>query len=70
MTGRRLVYILLPGWAPYNSFNVNEDVAGLRRRPGPGHGLPLEATPICGHMGCLGTRDDMVVYQRYVNDLI
>jgi glyoxylase-like metal-dependent hydrolase (beta-lactamase superfamily II) len=64
-----LVDINLPGWAPYDSFNVNEDVPGS---------IAAAATAmtyrwkhfIGGHMGRLGTRDDMVVYQQYVSDLI
>jgi glyoxylase-like metal-dependent hydrolase (beta-lactamase superfamily II) len=64
-----LVDICLPGWAPYESFNVNEDVPGS-----------IAAADIAmayrwthfigGHMGRLGTRDDVAVYQQYVSDLI
>src|SRR5882762_2393103 len=49
-----LVDVIPPGWVPYDSFNLNEDVPGS----------------IGGHMGRLGTRDDMAVYQQYVTDLI
>ena len=64
-----LVDINLPGWAPYNSFNVNEDVAGSVAAPAQAMAYRWKHF-IGGHMGRLGTRDDMVVYQRYVNDLI
>jgi glyoxylase-like metal-dependent hydrolase (beta-lactamase superfamily II) len=64
-----LVDILLPGWAPYNSFNVNEDVGGSVAAPATAMAYPWKHF-IGGHMGRLGTRDDMVVYQQYVADLI
>ena len=64
-----LVDILLPGWAPYNSFNVNEDVAGSVAAPARAMTYRWKHF-IGGHMGRLGNRHDMVVYQRYVNDLI
>jgi glyoxylase-like metal-dependent hydrolase (beta-lactamase superfamily II) len=64
-----LVDILLPGWAPYNSFNVNEDVSGSVAAPVKAMAYPWKHF-IGGHMGRLGTRDDMAVYQRYVSDLI
>jgi glyoxylase-like metal-dependent hydrolase (beta-lactamase superfamily II) len=64
-----LVDILLPGWAPYNSFNVNEDVAGSVAAPDRAMAYRWKHF-IGGHMGRLGTREDMVVYQRYVDDLI
>ena len=64
-----LVDILLPGWAPYNSFNVNEDVPGSIAAPAKAMAYPWKHF-IGGHMGRLGTRDDMVVYQQYVSDLI
>jgi glyoxylase-like metal-dependent hydrolase (beta-lactamase superfamily II) len=64
-----LVDILLPGWAPYNSFNVNEDVAGSIAAPDTAMAYRWTHF-IGGHMGRLGTRRDMAVYQQYVNDLI
>jgi glyoxylase-like metal-dependent hydrolase (beta-lactamase superfamily II) len=64
-----LVDILLPGWAPYDSFNLNEDVPGSIAAPAQAMAYPWKHF-IGGHMGRLGTRDDMAVYQRYVDDLI
>jgi glyoxylase-like metal-dependent hydrolase (beta-lactamase superfamily II) len=64
-----LVDILLPGWAPYDSFNVNEDVPGSITAADTA-GTYRWKHFIGGHMGRLGTRDDMVVYQHYVSDLI
>jgi glyoxylase-like metal-dependent hydrolase (beta-lactamase superfamily II) len=64
-----LVDINLPGWAPYDSFNVNEDVPGSIAAADTAMAYPWTHF-IGGHMGRLGTRDDMVVYQQYVSDLI
>jgi glyoxylase-like metal-dependent hydrolase (beta-lactamase superfamily II) len=64
-----LVDILLPGWVPYNSFNLNEDVPGSIAAPAKAMAYSWKHF-IGGHMGRLGTRDDMAVYQRYVTDLI
>ncbi|MEA2384539.1 MAG: hypothetical protein QOH72_4510 [Solirubrobacteraceae bacterium] len=64
-----LVDILLPGWVPFNSFNLNEDVPGSIAAPAKAMAYPWKHF-IGGHMGRLGTRDDMAVYQQYVKDLI
>jgi len=64
-----LVDILLPGWVPYNSFNVNEDVGGSIAAADTAMTYRWKHF-IGGHMGRLGTRKDMVVYQQYVSDLI
>ena len=63
-----LVDILLPGWAPYNSFNLNEDVPGSIAVADQAMAYRWKHF-IAGHMGRLGNRDDMVVYQQYVSDL-
>jgi glyoxylase-like metal-dependent hydrolase (beta-lactamase superfamily II) len=64
-----LVDIQLPGWVPYDSFNLNEDVPGSIAAPATAMAYPWKHF-IGGHMGRLGTRGDMVVYQQYVADLI
>ena len=64
-----LVDINLPGWAPFDTFNINEDVPGSIAAPAKAMAYPWK-TFIGGHMGRLGTRGDMVVYQQYVEDLI
>jgi glyoxylase-like metal-dependent hydrolase (beta-lactamase superfamily II) len=64
-----LVDINLPGWAPYDSFNLNEDVPGSLAAPATAMAYPWKHF-IGGHMGRPGTRDDMAVYQQYVADLI
>jgi hypothetical protein len=48
---------------------VNEDVPGSIAAAATATAYPWKHF-IGGHMGRLGTRGDMVVYQRYVSDLI
>ena len=64
-----LVDINLPGWVPFDSFNLNEDVPGSIAAPDKALAYPWKHF-IGGHMGRLGTRADMTVYQQYVADLI
>jgi hypothetical protein len=64
-----LVDIVLPRWVPFDSFNLNEDVPGSITAPDTAMAYPWKHF-IGGHMGRLGTRDDMVLYQQYVADLI
>jgi glyoxylase-like metal-dependent hydrolase (beta-lactamase superfamily II) len=64
-----LVDVLLPGWVPFDTFNINEDVPGSIAAPGKALRFPWKHY-IGGHMGRLGTREDMAVHQQYVNDII
>ncbi|HEX4703937.1 MAG TPA: MBL fold metallo-hydrolase [Pseudonocardiaceae bacterium] len=64
-----LVDINLPGWVPFDSFNLNEDVPGSIAAPATALAYPWTHY-IGGHMGRLGTRDDMAVYQQYVADIV
>ncbi|MDV7217287.1 MBL fold metallo-hydrolase [Streptomyces prunicolor] len=64
-----LVDVNLPGWVPFDSFNLNEDVPGSMAAPAKAMTYPWKHF-IGGHMGRLGTRQDMVVYQQYVNDIV
>jgi glyoxylase-like metal-dependent hydrolase (beta-lactamase superfamily II) len=64
-----LVDINLPRWVPFDSFNLNEDVQGSIAAPDTAMAYPWKHF-IGGHMGRIGTRDDMVLYQQYVDDLI
>jgi glyoxylase-like metal-dependent hydrolase (beta-lactamase superfamily II) len=63
------VDVILPGWVPYDSFNLNEDVPASLAAPARVMGYPWKHF-IGGHMGRLGTRQDVVVYQQYIADLI
>jgi len=64
-----LVDVLLPGWVPFDSFNLNEDVPGSIAAPDTALAYPWKHF-IGGHMGRLGTRHDMAVYQQYIADII
>ena len=64
-----LVDINLPRWVPFDSFNLNEDVPGSIAAPDTALAYPWTHF-IGGHMGRLGTRHDMVLYQQYVTDII
>jgi glyoxylase-like metal-dependent hydrolase (beta-lactamase superfamily II) len=64
-----LVDINLPGWVPYDSFNLNEDVPGSIAAPATALAYPWKHF-VGGHIGRLGTRGDMAVYQQYVADII
>src|SRR6201995_352174 len=64
-----LVDICLPGWVPYDSFNLNEDVQGSIAAPATALTYPWKHF-IGGHMGRLGTRGDLALYQQYVDDII
>lgn len=64
-----LVDIVLPRWVPFDSFNLNEDVPASIAAPDAAMAYPWTHF-IGGHMGRLGTRDDMAVYQQYVTDIM
>jgi len=61
--------IILPGWAPFETFNLNEDVPGSIKAPEIALSYPWRHF-IGGHLGRLGTREDVTVYQRYVADIV
>ena len=64
-----LVDVNLPGWVPFNSFNLDEDVPASLAAPAKALTYPW-GHYIGGHMGRLGTRSDMVVFQEYLSDLV
>jgi glyoxylase-like metal-dependent hydrolase (beta-lactamase superfamily II) len=64
-----LVDINLPRWVPFDSFNLNEDVQGSIAAPDRAMAYPWKHF-LGGHMGRIGTRADMVLYQRYMTDII
>jgi glyoxylase-like metal-dependent hydrolase (beta-lactamase superfamily II) len=63
-----LVDIVNPGWAPVYQSNLTEDVPGYITAPATALSYPWKHF-ICGHMGRLGTRDDIVVHQQYMDDI-
>ncbi|MER5916150.1 MBL fold metallo-hydrolase [Streptomyces sp. NPDC001982] len=64
-----LVDVNLPGWVPFYDFNLNEDIPGSIAAPAKALAYPWKHY-VGGHMGRLGTREDMVVYQQYVTDIV
>jgi glyoxylase-like metal-dependent hydrolase (beta-lactamase superfamily II) len=63
-----LVDVALPGWVPFYDFNLSEDVPGAIAAPAKALSYPWKHY-IGGHLGRLGTRDDVVVHQQYVSDV-
>jgi len=64
-----LVDLVLPGWAPFDIFNLNEDVPGSIKAPEIALSYNWKHF-IGGHMGRLGNRNDVTTYQQYVADII
>jgi glyoxylase-like metal-dependent hydrolase (beta-lactamase superfamily II) len=63
------VDVILPGWVPFDIFNLNEDVPGSIEATDKALGYPWKHF-IGGHMGKLGTRSDVTLHQEYVADIV
>ena len=63
-----LVDIVNPGWAPVYQSNLTEDVQGYIEAPDTALTYPWKHF-IGGHMGRLGTRDDIALHQQYMADI-
>ena len=63
-----LVDIVNPGWAPVYQSNLTEDVQGYIQAPDTALTYPWKHL-IAGHMGRLGTRDDLALHRRYMADV-
>jgi glyoxylase-like metal-dependent hydrolase (beta-lactamase superfamily II) len=63
-----LVDIVNPGWAPVYQSNLTEDIPGYLEAPATALTYAWKHL-IGGHMGRLGTRDDVAVHQRYMADI-
>src|SRR6476661_8558805 len=63
-----LVDIVNAGWVPIYSLNLAVDVPGYIEAPATALSYPWTHL-ISGHMGRLGTRDDVALQQQYVADL-
>jgi hypothetical protein len=63
-----LVDLVLPGWVPFANLNLSEDVPASIAAPATALSYPWKHY-IGGHMGRLGTRDDLVAHQHYVTDI-
>jgi glyoxylase-like metal-dependent hydrolase (beta-lactamase superfamily II) len=63
-----LVDIVNPGWAPVYLSNLTEDIPGYVEAPATALSYPWKHF-IGGHMGRLGTRDDISLHMRYMADI-
>jgi glyoxylase-like metal-dependent hydrolase (beta-lactamase superfamily II) len=64
-----LVDIVNDGWVPIYNLNLSEDVPGYIDAPNKALELPW-TTYIGGHLGRLGTRDDIALHKAYIDDII
>jgi glyoxylase-like metal-dependent hydrolase (beta-lactamase superfamily II) len=63
-----LVDVVLPGWVPIYNVNVATDIPGFIDAPGIALTYPWRHY-IGGHLGRLGTRNDVVTHQQYFADM-
>ena len=63
-----LVDIVNSGWVPIYNLNLSEDVPGYIAAPTTALSYPWKHF-ISGHVGRLGTRDDVHLHQQYVADI-
>jgi len=63
-----LVDIVNPGWAPVCQSNLTEDLPGYIAAPNTALTYPWKHF-IGGHMGRLGTRDDVATHRQYMADI-
>jgi glyoxylase-like metal-dependent hydrolase (beta-lactamase superfamily II) len=63
-----LIDIVNPGWAPISMSNLSEDIPGYVAAPAIALDYPWKHF-IGGHVGRLGTRDDVTLHQQYMADI-
>jgi glyoxylase-like metal-dependent hydrolase (beta-lactamase superfamily II) len=63
-----LVDIVNPGWTPVCQRNLAEDIPGYIEAPATALTYPWKHF-LGGHMGRLGTRNDVALHQRYMADI-
>src|SRR2546428_4753934 len=63
-----LVDLVNPGWAPVYLANLTEDIPGYVAAHANALAYPWKHY-IGGHMGRLGTRDDVTLHQQYMADI-
>ena len=63
-----LIDIVNPGWAPISVANLSEDIPGYVAAPAIALDYPWKQF-IGGHVGRLGTRDDIALHQQYMADI-
>jgi glyoxylase-like metal-dependent hydrolase (beta-lactamase superfamily II) len=64
-----LIDIVNSGWVPIYNLNLSEDVPGYIGAPDQAMAYPWKHY-IGGHLGRLGTRDDLVLHQQYIADIV
>jgi glyoxylase-like metal-dependent hydrolase (beta-lactamase superfamily II) len=64
-----LIDIVNSGWVPIYNLNLSEDVPGYIGAPDQAMAYPWTRY-IGGHLGRLGTRDDLVLHQQYIADIV
>jgi glyoxylase-like metal-dependent hydrolase (beta-lactamase superfamily II) len=64
-----LIDIVNSGWVPIYNLNLSEDVPGYINAPDRALAYPWQHY-IGGHLGRLGTRDDLVLHQQYIADIV
>jgi len=63
-----LVDIVNPGWAPVFLANLTEDIPGYLEAPAKALAYSWKHY-IAGHLGRLGTREDIALHQQYMADI-
>ena len=63
-----LIDIVNVRWAPFGIVNLSEDIPGYVEAPAKALAYPWKHF-IGGHLGRLGTRDDVTLHQQYMTDL-
>jgi glyoxylase-like metal-dependent hydrolase (beta-lactamase superfamily II) len=64
-----LIDIVNSGWVPIYNVNLSEDVPGYIAAPEKALTYPWTHY-IGGHLGRLGSRDDIVLHQHYIQDIV
>ena len=64
-----LIDIVNAGWVPIYNCNLSEDIPGYIDAPGVALTYPW-STYIGGHLGRLGTREDIELHQAYISDIV
>jgi len=64
-----LIDIVNVRWAPFGIVNLSEDIPGYIEAPATALSYPWKHF-IGGHLGRLGTRDDVLLHQQYMADIV
>jgi hypothetical protein len=64
-----LIDIANSGWVPIYNCNLSEDIPGYIDAPVTALTHPSK-TYISGHLGRLGTREDIELHQAYIADIV